>query len=52
MLYSNLKISIPAIRIVGNFTNGSKQQTNLVLKHNFFDNALILLDNPKDLIVK
>lgn len=27
----NLTIQIPAIRIVGNMTNGTPQQTNLVL---------------------
>jgi hypothetical protein len=49
---SDLKLSVPALRIVGNLTSGSKEHTNEVLKNNFLDEALILLGSSKSLIVK
>ena len=32
LMNPNLTIQIPAIRIIGNMTNGTPEQTNLILK--------------------
>lgn len=49
---TNLCLVIPALRIVGNFTSGNREQTNEVINAQFFDHAVVLINHAKPIIVK
>lgn len=40
-------LSIPALRILGNYSTGNEYQTQELIKFDFFTQAMTLLDHPK-----
>lgn len=52
LMHPNLSISIPTIRLIGNFTTGNNIHANMILKNGFLNYAYELLDNKKFVVVK
>jgi hypothetical protein len=41
------KVSIPALKIIGNFSNGNENHTDALIKEGIFDFSLKMLESPK-----